>query len=203
MSDAAGASLAQALRDRRCQGAGPLQLVARRPFWDEEALPFQVHGGGAVLRVVPAPGFARENLAGSPDERATIVDCPDDEGWLAASSIVAGWMARHVACPPLDDLLLAHPLYAHATKVDRRGRSRMGKARLASWVPGVPTIASIAEPPFTPADRAAPAVNRTRAAYAGAVVDLVGQLRDAFDLLEVEVPLRYAPTGRRRRRFLR
>lgn len=188
MSDA----LAAALRDRRCQGAGGLHLVAREPFWDEDDLPFALHGGGAVLRLVPARGFRRESLAASPDERATIVDCPDDEGWLVSASIVADWMARHVACAPLDDLLLSHPLYAHATKVDAKGRSRMGKGRLAFWTPGVPTVASLAEPPFTPQDKSAPAVNRTRAAYADAVVDLVGRLREAFDLLEVEVPLRYA-----------
>lgn len=183
-------ALRDLLASPRCQGAGSLHLVAPRPFWDEEALPFTLHGGGNVLRLVPRPGFARENLAGSADERLLVVDCPDDDGWLVPAGAVAGWMARHVACPELDDLLLAHPLYAHATRVDSKGRSRMGKGRLAHWTPGVPTVASVVEPPFTPEDRSAPAVNRQRAAYADAVVDLVEQLRERFALVEIEVSAR-------------
>ena len=175
-----------------CQGAGSIHLVARRPFWDEADLPFLLHGGGPVVRVVPRPGFTKDQLAGSLDERRLVVDCPDDEGWLVPFGTVAAWMARHVACAELDDVLLAHPLYAHVTKVDAKGRSRMGRGRMAHWTPGVPTVASLAEPPFLAGDRGAPAVNRDRTAYADGVVDLVARLRAEFDLVEVEVGVRLA-----------
>lgn len=177
------------LASRRAHGVGSLTLVAREPFWDEGALPFTLHGGGSVLRLAPRPGFTKDLLASSFDERLLVVDCPDDEGWLVPGGLVAGWMARHVTCPELDDVLLAHPLYAHVTKVDGKGRSRAGRARLATWSPGVPTVAHLLEPPFL-TDRSAPAVNRSRAAYADAVVDLVARLREAFDLDEVEVSAR-------------
>lgn len=180
-------ALRDLLRSPSCQGVGGLHLVAREPFWDASALPFSLHGGGTVLRVVPEAGFRRENLAATPDERLLIVDCPDDEGWLVPYGVVAGWLGLHVTCPPLDDLLLAHPLYSYTTKVDGKGRSRMGRERLAHWAPGVPTIATLAEPPFRPDDPEAPPVNRDRHAYADAVVDLVKRLRHGFDLLEVEV----------------
>lgn len=175
-----------------CSGAGSIHLVAREPFWDEDSLPFVLHGGGNVVRLVPRPGFARDNLAGSLDERLLVVDCPDDEGWLVPSGVVAAWMARHVESPALEDLLLSHPLYAHMTKVDAKGRSRGGKGRLVHWTPGVPTVATLAEPPFLPDDKRAPPVNRERAAYADAVVDLVGLLRSELGLLEVEVAARLA-----------
>jgi hypothetical protein len=183
----------KALRDLlaspAAHGVGSLTLVARTPFWDEAALPFEVHGGGSVVRIVPRHGFTKDRLAGSLDERLLVVDCPDDEGWLVPGGLVAGWMARHVTCAELDDVLLAHPLYAHVTKVDAKGRSRAGRARLATWSPGIPTVAHLLEPPFL-ADKAAPAVNRARAAYADAVVDLVARLREGFDLDEVEVSAR-------------
>jgi hypothetical protein len=191
-ADASDDALRALLASARCAGAGSIHLLAREPFWDEEALPFTLHGGGNVLRLVPDLGFRRESLAGSPDERLLVVDCPDD-GWLVPAGVVAAWMARHVTCPELDDLLLAHPLYAHATRVDAKGRSRMGRGRMAHWTPGVPTAATLAEPPFTPDDRAAPEVNRRRGAYAGAVVDLLSQLRARFDVLEIEVAARLEP----------
>src|SRR5204862_204046 len=81
-------------------------------------------------------------------------------GWFAPHATVAAWLARHVTCPALDDLLLSHPLYSHTTKLDGRGRSLMGAGRLAHWAPGLPTLASLAEPPFRPGDRQAPPVNR-------------------------------------------
>lgn len=189
----AQAAVRRLLEDPACQGLGSLHLVAAELFWDEEDLPFVLHGGGPVVRLVPRAGFTKDLLASSLDERLLLVDCPDDDGWLVPSGLVAGWMARHVTCPPLDDVLLAHPLYAHATKVDAKGRSRMGRGRLAHWAPGTPTVASLAEPPFTPGDRQAPAVNRDRAAYAEAVADLLGQLAAAFPLLEVEVGGRFGP----------
>lgn len=182
-------ALRDLLRDPACQGVNGLHLLAKAPFWEEAALPFTLHGGGTVLRLVPAAGFRRENLAGTPDERLLLVDCPDEDGWLVPSSVVAGWLSRHVTCPPLDDLLLSHPLYAYVTKVDGEGRSRMGPERLAQWTPGLPTSASLSAPPFRPDDRRAPAINRDRETYAAAVVDLVQQLRAAFDVLEVEVSI--------------
>lgn len=191
-----GSGAAEALRSvlasPHCQGAGSLQLVAREPFWAEEDLPFDLHGGGNVLRLVPQRGFSRDNLAGTVDERLLVVDCPDDAGWLVPSGMVAAWMARHVTCAPLEDVLLAHPLYAHVTKVDQQGRSRMGPGRLVHWAPGIPNVATLVEPPFLPDDPKAPPVNRRRAAYADAVVDLVAQLRERFDLVEVEVSARLA-----------
>ena len=45
-------------------------------------------------------------------------------------------------------------------------------------------------PEFLPTDKEAPEVNRDRAAYAEAVLDLLAQLDKRFDLLEVEVPVR-------------
>jgi hypothetical protein len=178
------------LRSPSSHGAGAIHVLGREPFWDEEALPFSIHGGGNVLRVVPQRGFRRDNLAGTRDERLLIVDCPDAEGWLAPSGIVAAWLSRHVRCAPLDDLLLAHPLYSHLTKVDAKGHSLMGLGRLTYWTPGMPAAATLAEPPFLPGDRNAPLVNRQRKAYADAVVSLMGQLKERFDLLEVEVGAR-------------
>lgn len=186
-------AVGQLLRSSRCQGAGAIHLVAVEPFWDETALPFVLHGGGNVLRIVPRPGFQRESLAATLDERRLVVDCPDGDGWLVPAGVVAGWMARHVSVPELDDLLLAHPLYAHATKVDAKGHSRMGPGKLVHWAPGVPTVATLAEPPFTPGDARAPTVNRRRDAYADAVVHLLAQLRSRFDLVEVEVAARLVP----------
>jgi hypothetical protein len=184
--------LRELLASSACQGAGTITVIAKEPFWDEEALPFVLHGGGNAIRLVPQRGFRRDNLSGSHDERLLIVDCPDDEGWLVPSGVVSAWMNRHVSCAPLDDLLLAHPLYSYTTKVDAKGRSHMGKGRLAHWTPGAPTLATLAEPPFLPTDRGAPTVNRQHKAYADAVIDLIDELRSTFDVLEVEVAARLA-----------
>jgi hypothetical protein len=180
-------------------GFGPLHVVARRPFWDEGALPFTLHGGGSVVRVEPARGFTKDLLAASADERAVIADCPDAPGWLVPAGVVAGWMDRHVSCAELDDLLLAHPLYSYATAPDRAGRSRRGRGRLAHWSPGMPTLATLAEPEWLPGDPGAPRLHRDRGLHAEAVEDLVAQLDAAFGLLEVEVPSRYVTRSPSRR----
>ncbi|HEX2066591.1 MAG TPA: hypothetical protein VHI93_07245 [Candidatus Thermoplasmatota archaeon] len=182
-------SLAALLRNPLCQGCGPIHLVASEPFWREDILPFLLEGGGTVCHLLPDPGFRKESLAGSEDERLLIADCPDAPGWLAPQDVVAAWMARNVTNPALDDLLLSHPLYEYLTQTDEEGHSR-GPAPLVQWMPGVPTLATVAPPGFLPTDREAPAVNRVRAAYAEAVLDLLRRLDERFDLLEVEVPVR-------------
>jgi hypothetical protein len=182
-------SLGSLLRNNLCQGAGPLHLVAKEPFWAEDALPFLLEGGGTVCHLVPDAGFTKESLAASEDERLLIADCPDAPGWLAPQEIVASWMARNVTNAALDDLLLSHPLYEYLTQTDEDGHSR-GPAPLVHWAPGVPTLATIAAPEFLPQDPEAPAINRDRAAYADAVLDLLRKLDERFDLLEVELPLR-------------
>lgn len=173
------------------QGSGVIHVVSRREFWDEADLPFTFHGGGSVCRIVPRPGFRKESMAASEDERALIVDCPDDEGWLVPEGIVGQWMARHVRVPALDDLLLSHRVYEYLTSPDDDGLSRGGEAELVQWTPGVPTVASIAAPEFLPTDPDAPRVNRSRAAYAAAVRDLVRQMERRFALSEVEVGVRF------------
>ncbi|MHB8633099.1 MAG: hypothetical protein ACYDBQ_03900, partial [Thermoplasmatota archaeon] len=183
--------VAALLRDDDCEGAGSIHLVGREPFWDEAALPFSFAGGGTVCHLVPQAGFRRESLAGSEDERLLIVDCPDEEGWLVPQDIVSDWMARHVNCAPLDDLLLAHPLYEYLTKPDEEGRSRGGRAVLAQWSPGFPNLAALYPPEFLPGDEEAPRINRDRAAYAGAVVDLLEQLERTFQPVEMELGLRF------------
>jgi hypothetical protein len=181
--------LAALLRNPLCQGCGPLHLVAREPFWDEADLPFLLEGGGTVCHLLPDDGFRKESLAASEDERLLVADCPDAPGWLAPQEVVASWMARNVTNPALDDLLLSHPLYEYLTQTDEEGHSR-GPAPLVQWVPGVPTLATVAAPEFLPSDRDAPEVNRDRAAYADAVLDLLRMLDERFDLVEAEVPLR-------------
>lgn len=109
------------------------------------------------------------------------------------SAIVADWMARNVACAALDDLLLSHPLYAYATRVDRQGRSRIGAGRLAHWAPGIPTVASLMAPEWFPRDAEAPKVNRDRATHIAALQDLVAAIDAEFGLLEVEVGSRFGP----------
>ncbi len=183
------------LRDANCVGAGSIRLVAAEPFWDEADLPFAVHGGGAALRVVPKPGFRRESLASTLDEALLVVPCPDAPGWLAPSDLVADWMARFLRNEELDDLLLAHPLYEHLTHNDPEGRSRGGRAVLAHWSIGVPTVVVLAPPEFLPDDPDAPAVNRIRADYADAVGDLLEQLATTFPLLEAEVAVRLVAPG--------
>ena len=81
-----------------CQGAGPIQVLAESPFWDEDALPFLVGGGGNALHVLPDDGFRKESMAGSEDERLLIADCPDEPGWLVPEDIVADWMNRNISC---------------------------------------------------------------------------------------------------------
>lgn len=192
---------ADLLRHPASRGAGPIHLVARRPFWEESDLPFRLEGGGIVVRIVPERGFRKESLAGSEDERLLIVDCPDDEGWLVPEDIVADWMARNVTCEELDDLLLSHPLYEYLTAPDDEGNSRGGRGELVQWAPGLPTIANLAAPEFLPEDEEAPKVNRDRQAYADAVVDLVGTLLARFDVDEVELAVRLDghPVGPKRR----
>lgn len=187
----------RALLHPRCQGTGPIQVVASAPFYDEDELPFALGEGGAVLHILPDPGFRKESLAGSADERLLIVDCPDDEGWLVPDDIIADWLARNVANDALDDLLLSHPLYEYLTRPDDDGHSRIGaRGELVQWAPGLPTIASIYAPEFLPDDDEAPLVNRDRAAYAHAVVDLLEQLEARFQLEEIEVGVRMMPPMR-------
>lgn len=185
--------VARLLRDPACSGAGPIQLLAKDDFYDEEDLPFLLLGGGSVVHIVPDAGFRKESLAGSEDERLLIVDCPDDEGWLVPEDIVADWLARHVSCPPLEDLILSHPLYEYLTAPDEEGRSRGGhRGELVQWAPGIPNLASVYAPEWLPDDPDAPAVNREREAYSMAVQDLLEQLERSFDLLELELGLRFA-----------
>lgn len=183
-------SLQALLNDPLCQGCGPIHLVAREPFWAEDQLPFLVEGGGTVCHLVPDTGFTKESLAASEDERLLIADCPDAPGWLAPQEVVAAWMARNVTNPLLDDLLLSHPLYEYLTQTDEDGHSR-GPAPLVQWMPGVPTLATVGAPEFLPSDPEAPKVNRDRDAYAKAVLDLLRALDERFDLLELEVALRF------------
>jgi hypothetical protein len=182
--------LRKVLAEPLCQGVGPIHLVAEAPFWDEDDLPFLLEGGGTVCHLLPDTGFTKESLAASEDESLLIADCPDAPGWLCPQDLVASWMARHVTSAALDDLLLAHPLYEYLTQTDDEGHSR-GPSSLVQWMPGVPTLATLAAPEFLPDDAEAPAVNRERAPYADAVLDLLGQLEDRFDLLELEVALRF------------
>lgn len=182
--------VADLMREPDCAGAGPIQLVARKPFWDEADLPFRFEGGGSICRIVPDRGFRKESLAGSEDERLLIVDCPDDEGWLVPEDVVADWMARNVTCEELDDLLLSHPLYEYLTQTDDEGHSRGGRGELVQWAPGIPTMANLYPPEFLPDDSEAPAVNRDRNTYAKAVVDLIHKLLVRFDIDEVELGIR-------------
>lgn len=180
------------LRHPRCQGTGPIQLVARQEFYDEGALPFELAGVGSVMHLIPEAGFPKESLAGTEDELLLIVDCPDDEGWLVPEEIVAGWMNRNIDRPDLEDLVLAHPLYEYLTQPDEDGNSRGGhRGDLLQWTPGVPTVVNVYAPEFLPNDPHAPTVNRDRAAYADAVRDLLEQLESEFDLVEVELGLRF------------
>lgn len=175
-----------ALREEGCLGLAGLTLVARAPFWDEDVLPFRLHGAG-VLRLEPRAGFRKSLLAATKDELAVMPDCPDAPGWLVPDGIVARWMTTHVANERLDDLLLSHPLYTHLVKPDKEGRSRGGRAPLVQWTPGVPTHAHVKGPEFLQGDRSAPTVNRQRAKYAAACQDLLDRLHAAFDLDEVEL----------------
>lgn len=185
-----------ALRDPDCLGLAGLTLVAREPFWDEGDLPFRLHGAG-ILRLEPDAGFSKRLLATSTDELAVMPDCKDAPGWLVPEGIVARWMALHVSNPRLDDVLLSHPLYTHLVKTDGQGRSRGGMGRLVQWLPGIPTHAHVAGPEFLEGDRAAPTVNRQRGKYATACADLVGKLREAFDLDEVELAFAFQADGER------
>lgn len=186
--------LAEAAKSPGWHGFGTIHIVSKSPFWDAEDLPFDLHGGGAVVRLEPAEGFTKKSLAASHDELLLVLDCPDAPGWLAPSAIVADWMSRNVACAALDDLLLSNPLYSYATKVDGRGRSRMGSGRLAHWAPGVPTVAALMAPEWLPRDADAPKVNRDRGAHVAALQHLVTALDDEFGLLEIEVGSRFGPT---------
>lgn len=185
------------LLDPACDGLGDIHIIARKPFWDEEALPFQVAGGGSVLRLVPDKGFSKRLLAGTDDELRTITDCHDAPGWLVPSGTVAGWMARQVDNEQLDDLLLSHPLYGYLTQPDDAGHSRGGRVRLVHWAPAMPHLATIAAPEFLPDDAEAPAVNRLRSKYADAVVDLLDRLEASFDVAEIEVGARFERPHRR------
>lgn len=184
--------VAELLRHHDCQGTGPIQLVAAAPFYDEEELPFIFAGSGVVAHVLPEAGFRKESLAATEDERLLIVDCPDDEGWLCPEDIVANWLGRNVTCGALEDVLLAHPLYEYLTQLDEAGHSRGGhRGELVQWLPGVPHMASLYAPEFLPNDPDAPQVNRERGAYADAVIDLLQQLEESFDLTEIELGLRF------------
>lgn len=175
-----------ALRADDCLGLAGISLVAREPFWDEDDLPFRMHGAG-VVRVEPLDGFRKQLLAATKDELLVMPDCPDAPGWLVPEGIVARWMSLHVANERLDDLLLSHPLYTHRVKPDKEGHSRGGRSRLVQWTPGVPTHAHLVGPEFLRGDKSAPTVNRQRAKYAAACQDLVDKLHAAFPLDEVEL----------------
>lgn len=180
------------LLDPACEGAGDIHLLAREGFWNDDALPFQVAGGGSVLRVVPDAALTPQLFASTDDERHTIVPCHDAPGWLVPSATVAGWLTRHVSNSKLDDLLLSHPLYSYLTAPDDDGLSRGGMARLVHWTPAMPHIATIVGPEFLPMDPDAPEVNRVRTMYADAVIDLLLQLEQAFDVEEVELGILYS-----------
>lgn len=179
------------LAEPHCQGVGNIHVVAERDFYDEAGLPYSFAGGGTVCHLIPRDGFAKESLAGSEDEKRLIVDCPDEPGWLVSEDIIRDWMARHVRCPPLEDLLLSHPLYEYLTKPDEEGLSRGGRAVLVHWSPGFPNLASIYPPEFLPEDPEAPPVNRDRSEYAKALVDLLERIEGAFPVIEIEVGLRF------------
>ena len=183
--------VAQLLHEPHCQGVGNIHLVCERDFYDETALPYSFAGGGTVCHLIPRDGFAKEALAGSEDEKLLVVDCPDEPGWLVCEDIVRDWMARNVHCPALEDLLLSHPLYEYLTKPDEEGRSRGGRAVLVHWSPGFPNLASLYPPEFLPEDDEAPKVNRDRATYAKALVDLLEKVEASFPMVEIEVGLRY------------
>ncbi len=184
-------ALERALRDPDCMGAGAIQLLAETEFWDEDGLPFEILGGGSIIHLVPDTGFRKEHLASFEEERMVIADHPEG-GWLVPDDVVAHWMNRHVDCPPLEDLVLAHPLYEYLTRLDEDGHSRGGhRGELIQWAPGIPTLASIYAPEFLPDDPDAPKVNRERGPYAAAVVDLLEQLDVLFGPVEMEVGVRY------------
>ncbi|MFA5945027.1 MAG: hypothetical protein WC876_11255 [Candidatus Thermoplasmatota archaeon] len=185
--------LVDAAKSPGWHGFGSIHLVTETPFWDEADLPFELFGGGAVVRLDPAQGFTKTSLAASHDELLLVLDCPDAPGWLVPTAIVADWMARNVVCAALDDVLLSNPLYSYATRVDRQGRSRIGATRLAQWAPGLPTVASLMAPEWLPRDADAPRVNRDRATHVAALQDLVQALDSEFGLLEVEVGSRFGP----------
>jgi hypothetical protein len=174
------------LRDEDCVGLAGISLVAREPFWDEDDLPFKMHGAG-VVRIEPKAGFRKQLLATTKDELLVMPDCPDAPGWMVPEGIVARWMSLHLVNARLDDLLLSHPVYTHLVKPDKAGHSRGGRRRLVQWTPGVPTHAHIMGPEFLEGDKSAPTVNRQRAKYAKACDDLVASLLQTFDLDEVEL----------------
>lgn len=193
MTRGAWEALVQGLRHPECNGAGAIQLLAEEPFYDEDDLPFEIIGGGGVLHIIPDDGFRKEALAGSRDEHLMIVDVPDDVGWLVPDDLVASWMNRHVSCPPLEDLVLAHPLYEYLTRLDDEGHSRGGhRGELIQWAPGIPTLASVYSPEFLPHDEEAPRINREREAYADAVAGLLTELEAAFEPVEIEMGLRFS-----------
>lgn len=200
MSRAAWQAVARLLRHPECHGAGAIQLLADEDFYDEDGLPFVVAEGGAVVRIVPDQGFRKEHLAGSAEERLLIIDDPEGEGWLVPDDVVASWMNRHVDCPPLEDLILAHPLYEYLTQLDERGHSRGGhRGELIQWAPGIPTLASVYAPEFLPDDEDAPGVNRDRDAYADSVEDLLAELERTFAPVEIELGVRFSESPPLRR----
>lgn len=189
-------AVAQLLRHPECTGAGAIQMLADEDFYDEESLPFFIAEGGAVLRLVPDAGFRKEALAGTEQERLLIVDDPEGEGWLVPDDVVANWLNRHVDCPDLEDLILAHPLYEYLTQLDEEGRSRGGhRGELIQWAPGIPNLASVYAPEFLPGDDDAPKVNRDREAYAEAVEDLLAELEAVFSPVEIELGVRFSEDG--------
>ncbi|HET6398002.1 MAG TPA: hypothetical protein VFH47_00430, partial [Candidatus Thermoplasmatota archaeon] len=136
------------------------------------------------------PGFLKESLAATEDERAVIVDCPDAPGWLVPFGVVRSWMARHVHHDELEDYIMSLPVYEHLLRIDEEGLSRGGRIPIVGWEPGIPTHAELLPPEFLPDDPTAPPVNRDRGAYREAVADLLEGLR-RFHVVEVEVTLAY------------
>lgn len=192
MTDMPWRDVVPLFRHPRCQGAGAIHLVGKHAFYEEDDLPFALAEGETVLRVIPRPGFTKESLAGSPDERLVIADCPDDTGWMVPEVIIGDWMSRNVRCARLEDIILAHPLYEFLTTPDDDGHTRAGaRGHMVHWIPGIPTIAVLHPPEFLPGDDDAPDVNRDRDTYADAVVDLLEQLEREYGPVEIEVGLRF------------
>ncbi len=178
-----------------CTGAASIRILAPEPFWDEDVLPFEVHGSPPIFRVVPRKGLRRESLAHDPDALLMIQDCPDAPGWLVPDNIIAWWLDRHVESPHVEDILLSHALFEHATHPDEQGYSPTGpRGSLIHWTPGLPHVLHIALPDPRPREPDAPAILRDPTQYSAAVTDLVDKLIEAIHPLEIELGLRFAPT---------
>ncbi len=166
-----------------CMGIGSIQILAQEPWYDEEDLPFTIHGAG-ILRLEPVPGFTPESLAGSPDEARVIAPCPDAPGWLVPEDIVAGFLGRTITVPDLEDLLLSHPLYQEDDGEPTPGHG------LLQWLPGVPELVSI-HSPILGDDPSLPAANRDKEAYLAGLAEILDAIEGLADPLEISIAFRY------------